>query len=340
MEDKRKGDDEIRRPAYLVRFSQPTVCHSGMAVPRSPTQTDQSARAYPLKWIEDVFNSKEKTEHLLRPEVENGNVTYHDMELAQSFFSSRKRSLPLIYSSLAFLGTVAYSQVFARPRWKLPKLVTIGTFMGFSSYTFGFNQKLSAHFKFARSLENPKGFNQALRNVNTRLGGPEQFPFGVPERREELMSVTLGPGVTSLSKDTNVNASAHETTEPNEGWNASPSQDGLDQNQAQQTRQGAVQRSPSKWDEIRTANNKTGAPTSWDLIRQSHERNKMPPPPSAQSSTSRSSAGGTIREGTYEPYGSPDLDSSLGIDENKWDKRALDEAQFEAVLDAERRRAS
>lgn len=111
--------------------------------------------------------------------------------------------------------------------------MTISTFIGFSSYTFGFNQKLSAHFKFARSLENPTGFNQALRNINTRLGGPEHFSFGVPERREELMSVALGPGVTALSKDTNVNGSTHEIAEPIEGWNASPSQDGLDQNQGE-----------------------------------------------------------------------------------------------------------
>jgi hypothetical protein len=55
-----------------------------MAALRPPAQQDQSARAYPLKWIEDTFNSREKTESLLRPEVENGNVTYHDMELAQA----------------------------------------------------------------------------------------------------------------------------------------------------------------------------------------------------------------------------------------------------------------
>jgi hypothetical protein len=80
VEDKRESDDEI---GNLVSHNQPCV-NPGMAAPRSPTQADQPARAYPLKWIEAVFNSKEKTENLLRPEVENGNVTYHDMELAQA----------------------------------------------------------------------------------------------------------------------------------------------------------------------------------------------------------------------------------------------------------------
>ena len=86
MEDERKGDDEIKSPpvSFVSHMSQPTAVRPEMAVPRPPTQLGQSARAYPLKWIEDTFNSKERTERLFRPEVENGNVTYHDMELAQA----------------------------------------------------------------------------------------------------------------------------------------------------------------------------------------------------------------------------------------------------------------
>lgn len=104
------------RAACLVHFSQPTLARSEMAA-RSSTPAGQPARTYPLKWIEDTFNSKEKTESLFRPEVENGNVTYHDLELAQAsvillfaltadeitlripslqtFFSSKKRYLPV-----------------------------------------------------------------------------------------------------------------------------------------------------------------------------------------------------------------------------------------------------
>lgn len=77
------GNDEIKS-LPVVRFSQPTTRRPEMAAPRSPTQSGQSTRAYPLKWMEDTFNSKERTESLLRPEVENGNVTYHDMELTQA----------------------------------------------------------------------------------------------------------------------------------------------------------------------------------------------------------------------------------------------------------------
>ena len=110
--------------------------------------------------------------------------------------------------------------------------MAISTFLGAGSYTFGFNQKLTAHSRFARSLENPAGFNRALRNINTRLGGPEDFPYGVPERREESMGVALGPGVTALSKNSNANKSPFETTEPEEDWALSQSQEEPDQNQS------------------------------------------------------------------------------------------------------------
>ena len=108
---------------------------------------------------------------------------------------------------------------------------------------------------------------------------------------------------------------------------------------AQQTRQGSIQRPTGKWDEIRAANNKAGTLSSWDLIRQSHERNKTPPLSSQSTTRSGNPNGSSTGE---DRYNSPDLDSSVTIDENerKWDKRALDEAQFEAVLEAERRRAS
>lgn len=113
---------------------------------------------------------------------------------------------------------------------------------------------------------------------------------------------------------------------------------------ARPTDQPSVQRPPSKWDEIRAVNNKGGTLSSWDLIRQSHERNKMSPPSSSQPSTHSSNpVGGAAREGgIHGSHDSPGLDSSIAIDEDgkKWGKRALDEAQFEAVLEAERRRAS
>ena len=267
--------------------------------------------------------------------------------------------------------------------------MTISTFLGFGSYTLGFNQKLSAHFRFARTLEDPAGFNRALRNINARLGGPEHFPYGVPER-QELMGFAFGP-VTAISKVHSANGETPETTEPGGDWAASPVQDEPDQSQgkshyviaaifisrrrrlrmlrvpnsspqfdplysalpehtrshyawllARQTSQPSVPIPPGKWDEIRAANNKGGSASSWDLIRQNHERNQIVSPSSSQSPNhSQNLTGGA--NGTNGSYNdSPDLDSTIAIDKNdkQWDNRAFDEAQFNAVLEAERRRAS
>jgi len=64
-------------------------------------------------------------------------------------------------------------------------------------------------------------------------------------------------------------------------------------------------------------------------------------PPSSQPST-RNPTGAARADGTYDREDSPDLDSSVTVDKNekRWDSRAFDEAQFEAVLEAEKRRTS
>lgn len=110
--------------------------------------------------------------------------------------------------------------------------MAISAFLGCGSYTFGFNQKLAAHARFARSLENPAGFNRALRNINARIGGPEHFPYGVPEQREERVAIALGPGIAALSKNPTAGGSPPETMDPGEGWAVSPSQEEPDQSQS------------------------------------------------------------------------------------------------------------
>jgi hypothetical protein len=67
----------------------------------------------------------------------------------------------------------------------------------------------------------------------------------------------------------------------------------------------------------------------------------MASPPSSQS-PSRSRGGEVGTDGTHSHDNSPDFDSSIAINKNdkQWENRAADEARFEAVLEAERRRAS
>lgn len=51
---------------------------------------------YPLHWLQQTFRNKELTHELLDPEREKGNVSYHDYELAQSFFSSYQQYYPVL----------------------------------------------------------------------------------------------------------------------------------------------------------------------------------------------------------------------------------------------------
>lgn len=55
-----------------------------------------------------------------------------------------------------------------------------------AGFAYGFKQKLDAHRKFARALENPAGFNRALQGVNLRLGGTAPWNYGVPVREDFL----------------------------------------------------------------------------------------------------------------------------------------------------------
>lgn len=69
-----------------------------------------------------------------------------------------------------------------RPRWSTGRIFVSGTMLSTAGFGWGFKQKLDAHRKFVRTLENPAGFNRALQGVNLRLGGPTPWNYGVPVR--------------------------------------------------------------------------------------------------------------------------------------------------------------
>jgi hypothetical protein len=45
----------------------------------------------PLTWLESTFNTRSRTEQLLRPELENGVITQHDFDTAVDFFPGVQR---------------------------------------------------------------------------------------------------------------------------------------------------------------------------------------------------------------------------------------------------------
>lgn len=56
----------------------------------------------PLIWLETTFNTRTRTAHLLRPELDNGVISKRDFDAAVDFFPSAQRYYSvrhLFYSS-------------------------------------------------------------------------------------------------------------------------------------------------------------------------------------------------------------------------------------------------
>jgi len=171
-------------------------------------------------------------------------------------------------------------------------------------FAYGFKQKLDAHRKFARALENPAGFNRALQGVNLRLGGTTPWNYGVPVREDLLDDST--PRTTPDSefqeeRDRSSNTGLWDTS-------STPSSSPIP---TRPTSQPQASTNNSRWEQIRGGSN-GGPVSSWDTIRQNHERSRI-------QGDSRSDA------------------PSLAQPEET--TRTADEARFELMLEAERRRS-
>jgi len=152
------------------------------------------------------------------------------------------------------------------------------------------------HYRFANSLENPEGFIVALNHVDERLGGSGQIGFTFNEILARKLEIKPDLDHISHGQDT--------AMVPEEGW--ARDQDSID---------GDVSRSDptqvrTRWNEIRAANSRSAGQSSWDTIRQRHERSRLP-----------------------DPTGAPPSDRSPEADE-----RGAARAKFDALLEAERRR--
>lgn len=69
-----------------------------------PPQPDSTTPRVPipLTWLESTFNTTDRTEQLLRPELENGIISRRDFDAAVSFFPGAQRYYSVRYLSLSF----------------------------------------------------------------------------------------------------------------------------------------------------------------------------------------------------------------------------------------------
>ncbi|KAF9460803.1 hypothetical protein BDZ94DRAFT_1222422 [Collybia nuda] len=234
---------------------------------------------YNIRWVEHTFTSRNITESLLSPERESGNITTNDYEAATAFLPGFHRHYRLIGSTVAIPLTLAFRQ----PTWNTRRTYLFLTTASLAGFVVGHVISLSAHFKFVRSIENPVGFSHAMENIRMSTGGSAP-PGPIIVREGGKWSVEHDPDAPP--------------TEPH----SAP---------APPTNSVAVSSSikhPSKWDQIRNANSRTANSSSWDLLRQNHERGRM--------------ASG--RESEDDPEQIKDYD------------RAAEQAKFNALLEKER----
>lgn len=253
--------------------------------------------SYPLHWLKTTFSSQSRTVELLQPELEKGVITKHDFDLATRFLPAGHRHWPAIYGAGAAGTTLGYGYSVARPRWSRAKLAWCSGAATLIGIVFGQVRQALAHRQFAEALENPAGFMEALHNVDSRLGGNGQLGFTLVRLRNDAAHLDNPP------------ASQEHGPEmvSEENWKKSWSHSNPPDAASPQATQPQ-----NRWEEIRAANARSvGYASSWDAIRQRHERNRLP-------------------NSTSSPRNDP---PSSGVDD-----RTAEQAKFDAILEAERRR--
>ncbi|KAI0756609.1 hypothetical protein C8Q80DRAFT_1092079 [Daedaleopsis nitida] len=249
-------------------------------------------------WFDSTFTSRQRTEQLLRPDLESGLLSQHDYNLAVSFLPGYHRYLPYIHTALWGAASGLFLLRY-KARVRFP--TTVVTVSAVSGYGAGLFHYFHRHQAFARQLDDRQAFLLCLENVNERLGSPTPlFPQmdhkkmleSVKKRKEESGEV-LSAGVELVGDISEPSSDAPTFS------NALPTKASEESSARQQ----------SVWDAIREANARgSGKHSSWDELRQRHERQRVP-------------------DQVQQP--------ALEIE----DSRAKAQADFDAILEAERKAA-
>ncbi|KAI0080082.1 hypothetical protein K474DRAFT_1658343 [Panus rudis PR-1116 ss-1] len=280
---------------------------------------------YPVQWLDSTFRSRSRTEELLRPDLESGLITEHDYNLARDFLPGYHRYYPFAYGTLTSTAWVLFGRHNRRWSFTNPRLVLSSFITGTMGATWGQIERAKAHLQFTKSLENPTGFAQALENVNRRTGGTEPLGWTVPGARRDIKPAGEGQEEAPSSDGGWV---AADNSSQREGNILTSSPNIFVDPPTSNSSPGASQssRPRSKWDEIREANARSSAQNStWDHLRQAHERERIQNAASATSSSSPDFVLDTPVVVT--PGGTSD------------EERRLEQARFDALLEAERRKA-
>ncbi|KAM5530800.1 hypothetical protein V8D89_015541 [Ganoderma adspersum] len=258
-------------------------------------------------WFDNAFPSPARAEQLLRPDLESGLLSQHDFSLAVTFLPGYHRYLPYVHTALwGGLAGLALSRFRSRVRFP----TTIVGVSAVSGYGFGLFHYFRQHRKFAQQLDDRQAFLLVLENVNKRLGNQGTlFPKLEEQKMFETIMKRKRENGEVLSPDVEFVPDSDSTTDgvaPSPAARSQPARVGED----------SSPRQTSTWGAIREANaQNAGRHSSWDELRQRHERQRV-------------SESGRV----------PVQQNSNSPSEIE-DPRVKAQAEFDAILEAERKAA-
>ncbi|KAI0375397.1 hypothetical protein BV20DRAFT_1048541 [Pilatotrama ljubarskyi] len=250
-------------------------------------------------WFDHAFSSRERAEQLLRPDLETGLLTPHDYELAVSFLPGPARYLPYVHT--VAWGALAGLAVYRyRARVRFP--TTIVGVSAATGYGVGIVHYFQQHKKFARQLQDREAFLVVLDNVNSRVGNSMPlFPQVDRERILQRIRKRREENGEVLDAGIEIVTDVRDSTDSTALTDSPARPD---------ESTGSSARAKSTWDAIREANARNaGRHSSWDELRQRHERQRTV---------------GRVQQAEAAEVEDP---------------RAQAQAEFDAILEAERKAA-
>ncbi|KXN89940.1 hypothetical protein AN958_04944 [Leucoagaricus sp. SymC.cos] len=255
-----------------------------MSDPPSTPPQSTAPFSYNVRWMTNTFNTRARVESLLGPEQAAGNVSTHDYNAAINFLPGFHR----------YYGVPALSAVYVlrRPSWSQLRTLGLAAGSAFGSLAVGNALTLKSHYDFVRSLNNPGGFARAVDRIQKQSGRPP-------------------PSSPVIQRKYNVEEELHGNIEDRQELaTPEPVAEPLSQSPHTQPQTSSAETRPSRrWDQIRAANAATTSSSSWDALRQKHEK------PRIQNS-------GTA--------------TSSKIPNEQVDDRTAEQAEFDALLEKER----
>jgi len=249
-------------------------------------------------------------------QVEKGNITEGDLAVLRSI------DLSWNYARIGlFVGSLipsVYGRLIRRPPWPLARTFGLSTIGAVAGSAVGQAYKYQYAFKRMRELEDVDRFGRALKEMDTEM--KRRKGFAVPQGG---ISRGGGRGQTQGSP-----GRREESGAPGDEQQERPYSDGYSQPKPEVVTSSAEDSSSkpnTRWNEIRSARPAT-QPTSWDLIRQAHEKQHVP---NSNSSPSPS-------RGAPPP---PDTSSSDDSEPRspRDEEREREQREFNSLLDAERK---